>query len=191
MTFPLPFEWNDKAFTVRPSVAAGVCKFFRDYGCVANDFEVAYSGNDNLDEFGDGHFNRMISFSRCEGAGSREETQIERPPTESQEISGVHVCESDRFSPSCRRFPVADGDCGVDLYSDKKLKSFYDQVKSFRCDSSQKKPVINVNRAGNLSDARPVFNFLLPPQTSGFKFEAAVQNPSRPKRDAAALNYNG
>ncbi|EFY85214.1 hypothetical protein MAC_08725 [Metarhizium acridum CQMa 102] len=113
MTFPLPFEWNDKAFTVRPSVAAGVCKFFRDYGCVANDFEVAYSGNDNLDEFGDGHFNRMISFSRCEGAGSREETQIERPPTESQEISGVHVCESDRFSPSCRRFPVADGDCDI------------------------------------------------------------------------------
>ncbi|KID63566.1 Heat-labile enterotoxin IIA, A chain, partial [Metarhizium brunneum ARSEF 3297] len=178
---PLPFEWNDKASTVRPSVAAGVCKFFRDYGCVADAFEVAYPGNDNLGEFSDGHFNDMISSFRCEGAGAGEETQIERPPTESREISGVHVCESDRFSPSCRRFPVSNGDCanlpepwdskatsirpekdagackfyrqhgcngddfetsfpGVDLFSDKKLESFNDQVKSFRCDSSGKKP---------------------------------------------------
>ncbi|KAF5131302.1 Heat-labile enterotoxin IIA, A chain [Metarhizium anisopliae] len=116
------------------------CDGRRDYGCVADAFEVAYPGNDNLGEFSDGHFNHMISSFRCEGAGAGEETQIERPPTESREISGVHVCESDRFSPSCRRFPVSNGDCGVDLFSDKKLESFNDQVKSFRCDSSGKKP---------------------------------------------------
>ncbi|EQL02214.1 Heat-labile enterotoxin IIA, A chain [Ophiocordyceps sinensis CO18] len=111
----LPSEIDDKASTVRPSVAAGICEFFGDHGCAADAFKVAYPGNDRLDDFSDGQFNDNISSFRCDGAGPpKDETQIEKPPTEPRqalETPGVLFCGNDGFRLPCTRLGYPEGGC--------------------------------------------------------------------------------
>ncbi|KID84437.1 Heat-labile enterotoxin IIA, A chain, partial [Metarhizium majus ARSEF 297] len=146
---PLPSEWNDKATTVRPSVAAGVCKFFRDYGCVADAFEVAYPAP---------------SAAKVPAPGRRLKSKDRRPNpdkylvyTSAKAIVSARRVDGFRFptgiAPTFLNPGIAGrlrfdqkktqgsaNSTGVDLFSDKQLESFNDQVKSFRCDSSGKKP---------------------------------------------------
>ncbi|XWX00543.1 hypothetical protein V2A60_008563 [Cordyceps javanica] len=94
---PVPLAWNDKASTILISASAGICQFFSDYGCAGASFQSSFPGNDRLDEFDGGRFDKVLSSIRCDNASP--ETQIEKPPA-------IEVVEPDACAAKPR--PLAE-----------------------------------------------------------------------------------
>ncbi|CAI6065649.1 unnamed protein product [Clonostachys chloroleuca] len=62
----LPSAWNDRVSALRPDTSVGNCRFYKDYNCYGDFFDVEYPGYSNLVTQLPG-WNDKISSFRCFG----------------------------------------------------------------------------------------------------------------------------